>query len=297
MRASVIALVLASFCFSAVAQDFPGGHVYGGYSYLNIDTNGLSSRQNANGWEAGGTFNINYWLGIEGSGAGYYKTYSLGPYYGTVNVHDYSFGLGPRFNYRGFRSTTVFAHALLGGDTLTGNDSGLSASQTGFATILGGGVERSIHRSPWALRLSADYVVSHHDILGPQSYTQNNFRATVGIKYSFGGLREQGPMNLTRQAPKEPKEKDTSKCVGTQDVPALGITGCAFQGGFLVVTTRSGGAAANAGIQVGDLISEIDGRAVQSALEIAVATAEKSAVTIVYVIQGKWTAERQIRIR
>jgi hypothetical protein len=32
----------------AIAQDYPKAEVYGGYSYINIDTNGLSSRQNAN---------------------------------------------------------------------------------------------------------------------------------------------------------------------------------------------------------------------------------------------------------
>ena len=181
MRISVIALVLACFCFSTVAQD---GHLYSRYSYLNIETNGLSSRQNANGWEAGGIFNINYWLGIEGNGTGYGKAYSLGSNDGSVKVHDNSFGLGPRFNYRAFSSTTVFAHLLIGGDTLSGSYAGLSASQTGFATIFGGGVERSIGRSPWALRASADYAVTHHNMFAPQSYTQNNFRAAIGIKYS-----------------------------------------------------------------------------------------------------------------
>lgn len=294
MRVSVIALLLAFSCFPAVAQDFPGGQVFGGYSYLNFDTNGLTSRQNANGWETGGILHINYWLAIEASGAGYYKAYSLGPDYGNVNVHDYSFGLGPRFNYRGFSSTTIFARVLIGGDTLTGSYSGLSASQTGFATIVGGGVERNIGRSPWALRVSADYAVSHHDILGPQSYTQNNFRATIGISYSFGGFRERGPVNLTRQST---KLKEDSNCVGTQDVPALGITGCVSQGGFLVESIRAREAAANAGIQPGDLITDIDGRPVQSATEISVAIGEHSAVKVVFVIQQKWTTERQVTIR
>jgi hypothetical protein len=188
MRISVIALVLACFCFSTVAQD---GHLYSRYSYLNIETNGLSSRQNANGWETGVIFNINYWLGVESNAAGYCKTYSFGSNYGSVKVLDNSFGLGPRFNYRGFPLTTVFAHLLIGGDTLSGRYVGLLASQTGFATIFGGGVERSIGRSPWALRASADYAVTHHDIFAPQSYTQNNFRAAIGIKYS-------SPISLTK---------------------------------------------------------------------------------------------------
>ena len=40
-------------------REFDRAEVFAGYSYLKIDTNGLSSRQNSSGWEAGvtGAFN------------------------------------------------------------------------------------------------------------------------------------------------------------------------------------------------------------------------------------------------
>jgi hypothetical protein len=77
----------------AIAQDYPKAEVYGGYSYINIDTNGLSSRQNANGWEASVSGNFNKWLAVEADVSGYYKTYSVNVQgFGILNVKvtDYS---------------------------------------------------------------------------------------------------------------------------------------------------------------------------------------------------------------
>ena len=57
--------------------DQPRADLYGGYSYVNIDTNGLTSRQNANGWEASVSGNFNKWFAVEGDVRGYYKSYSI----------------------------------------------------------------------------------------------------------------------------------------------------------------------------------------------------------------------------
>jgi hypothetical protein len=67
--------VFLLFCVLAsvgLGQDFPKAEVYGGYSYVNIDTNGLTSRQNANGWEAAVSGNFNKWFAVEGDVSGYY---------------------------------------------------------------------------------------------------------------------------------------------------------------------------------------------------------------------------------
>jgi len=53
------------------AQDYPKAEVYGDYSYVNIDTNGLSSRQSANGWEASVSGAFNKWFAVEGDVGGY----------------------------------------------------------------------------------------------------------------------------------------------------------------------------------------------------------------------------------
>jgi len=138
----VIAVIL--FGGTAVGQDYYRGEIFAGYSYLNIDTNGLTSRQSLNGWEAAFTGNANKWVGVEGDVSGYYKTY-LG-----VKVTDYAFAGGPRINFG-----PAFVHTLFGMDSLTGSALGLSASQNSFAGVLGGGVEYPTTKR-LALRVSVD---------------------------------------------------------------------------------------------------------------------------------------------
>src|SRR6266852_3972493 len=150
-------LICASLlvCFIAsglcLAQD-SRADVFGGYSYLNLDTNGLSSRQNANGWEASVSGNFNKWFAAEADVSGYYKNYDvLGV---NVAVRDYSYVAGPRINFK-----PMFVHALVGGDHLTGGALGLSAAQDSPAGGFGGGVQGRVSRR-FSFRASADYVFS-----------------------------------------------------------------------------------------------------------------------------------------
>ncbi len=175
-------LFVSGFAFGQDSR----GDLFGGYSYLNIDTNGLTSRQNANGWEASVSGNFNRWFAVEGSVSGYYKNYSvnlenLGLGTLDVKVTDYSYAAGPRINLR-----PIFIHALFGGDHLTGSAAGFSQSQDGLAGLAGGGVQWKVS-GPWSVRASGDYVFTRHNIFGGPSVTQNNVRASVGIVYSFGG--------------------------------------------------------------------------------------------------------------
>ena len=218
---------LLCFCNSIVAQNLPRVDVFGGYSYLNIDTNNLTSRQSANGWEASVSGDVNKWLAIEGDFAGYYKSYAvnfdfISPGTGTVNanVRDYSYLGGPRLNYR-----PLFIHALFGGDHLTGSSQGLSGSQDSFAAAFGGGLEWKV-APRWAVRASGDYVLTHHNIFGPpgQTFTQNNFRASVGIVYIFGGHRE--------AAPRADQPMAGPQCEGSSEAAALGAVGCSVDYGF-----------------------------------------------------------------
>jgi hypothetical protein len=204
VKGIVIALVMLS-CASAIwSQDIPRAEVFGGYSYLNADTNNLAkpSRQSANGWDVSAAGNLNRWFAVEGDFSGYYKTYpvdtaAFGFDLGIINlkVHDYGFVGGPRFNFR-----PLFFHALVGVDHLTGSvnipsvGSG-SASQDGFAGIFGGGIEWKVS-SRWGIRGSADYVLTRHNILNlipgvsGSVLTQNNFRASAGVVFFLGGIAE-----------------------------------------------------------------------------------------------------------
>ena len=162
------------------------GNVFFGYAYLNIDTNDLTQRQNANGWEAAVALG-NKWIAGEADFGAYYKSYVVPSgvvpdTIGAVNVavHDYSFAGGPRVNLG-----PTFFHVLLGADRLTGSALGFSASQTGFLTAFGGGVQSRAFAGHWAARASADYALSHHNIFGGPSFTQDNFRVSGGIVYLF----------------------------------------------------------------------------------------------------------------
>jgi len=139
--------------------------IFGGYSYLNIDGNGVFNRQNLNGWEGSATFNVAKSFGVEGDASGYYKGNFL--FFGSAR--DYLFLGGSRVSYRRF-----YVHALFGADALFIG----SQEDTAFASAFGGGIQIPV-RAKLSMRLGADYLLTHHNI------TQNDLRASVGIVYSF----------------------------------------------------------------------------------------------------------------
>jgi hypothetical protein len=258
VRNSLLGLLCVALSSMCLSQEFPKADVFGGYSYLNIDTNGLTSRQSANGWEAAASGNFNRWFAVEFDVSGYYKTYSI-PTIADVKVRDYSYVGGPRLNFRPF-----FVHALLGGDHLSGSAMGYSASQDGLAGAFGGGVQQKVS-GPWSVRVSADYVFSRHNIFGGPSYTQNNFRAGVGIAYSFGSrsTRDHAASHKASSAPEHP---------ASMSIPSLGImVAPRNEGGAEIVDIASGSVAELANLHVGEVITSVDGKAVNSPMELAAA--------------------------
>jgi len=249
---------------------------------LNIDTNGLTSRQSANGWEAAVSGNFNKWFAVEGDVSGYYKTYSVNLEalnLGTVNVKvtDYSYAGGPRINLR-----PIFVHALFGGDHLTGSALGFSESQDGLAGLVGGGVQWKVS-GPWSVRASADYAFTRHNIFGGPSVTQNNIRASVGIVYCFGG---------TERAPKTPRHSAPRNSGAGMLISSLGITAAVGSNpGAEITDEEPNGVAALAGIRVGDVINAVDGKPVSTPMELAAGLAGRPAgdkVRIGFLIRGQW---------
>lgn len=285
--------LMVGLCGFAHAQDVPRVEVFGGYSYVNADTNGLTSRQSANGWEASISGNIDRWFAVEGDFSGYYKTYgldlaSLGLGTVNVNVRDFGFMGGPRVNFR-----PVFVHALVGVDDLTGDALGLSASQDSFAAAFGGGVQQKV-APRWAVRASADYVLTHHNIfkviepLAPTA-TQNNFRVSVGIVFTFGGTHEVVSRTVRRKA--------GSASVG--EAALLGVFGNASDNGFAVTSVRAGSAAAQAGIEPGDIVTAIDARPVHTSgdIESAIATSQTGTIRVSFLVKGAWLTEKDVKVR
>jgi opacity protein-like surface antigen len=291
---AILAIVLG-LCgsTSTFGQDVPRVDVFGGYSYLSADTNGLtSSRQNANGWEASVSGNFNRWLAVEGDFSGYYKTYhfnvtGFGLGIQNVNVNDFALIGGPHVNIR-----PAFFHALVGFDSLTGSAGGPSASQNSFAVALGGGVQ--IRVAPrWAVRGSADYILTRHNLtfIPGSSFTQNNFRVSAGVVFSFGGARE-NRSHVSGPSPRPPAS-------GSEEAVLLGITGYTRDGSVAVTAVRPSSPAAGAGIEAGDVIMMIDGQPVHSIrdLETAAGTSTTGTVRVSYFKSGVLQTETNVKVR
>jgi len=279
--ASVCCIVFSALVY---AQD-SRADLFGGYSYVNIDTNGLTSRQSANGWEASISGNFNKWFAVEGSVSGYYKNYSVSlsstlpfctffacPATATIRVTDYSYAGGPRINFG-----PVFIHALFGGDHLTGTatatgvSGSLSESQDGAAGAAGGGVQWRVS-GPWSVRASVDYAFSRHNIFGGPSYTQNNYRAGAGIVYSFGTRHPaEKPVKPTgsNPVPSSPRAPAAHATTGGTMIDALGVTvTLGRSSGAEIVTETPNGVAALAGLRPGDVINSVDGKPVRAPAEL-----------------------------
>jgi hypothetical protein len=304
--AVVFCLAVSGISFSQDSR----ADVYGGYSYVNIDTNGISSRQSANGWEAAVSGNFNKWFAVEGDVSGYYKTYTS-IYCGnsftcgdtaTVKVTDYSYAGGPRINFK-----PVFIHALFGGDHLTGTvtatgiSGSVSESQDGMAGLAGGGVKWKVS-GPWSVRASADYVFTRHNIFGGPSFTQNNFRAGVGIVYSFGARRESERAvrvpepSAPPPSPRTTEPGPTPRANGAgMKIDALGVmVTMGRSSGAEITSVAPNGVALMAGLHPGDVINAVDGKPVKTPMEVAAELANRPAgdkVRLGYLIQGQWQAE------
>lgn len=283
MRTRLTALLFLC-CVHLFAQDTPRAVVFGGYSYLNAEITQGIDRQGVNGWEAAFSVNANRWLAGEGDFSGYYKNLSadLGGL-GTVSarITDYSFFGGPRINFR-----PVFVHALIGADHLTGSSSGISLSQDSLAIAAGGGIEWPISHH-LGVRASGDYIFTRHNILVTSGQTQNNFRASVGIVYFFGG---QGAAKTTSAAPLR----------DAIEISALGVQArLAPGGGAAIVGVDLQSPANMAGLTPGDIIDSIDGTVVRSPQEAAAALAGHGPgnVRIGFMAHGMAQAEVTVTLR
>ena len=244
--------------------------LFAGYSYLNVDTKGLSSRQSLNGWEASISGNFNKQFAVETDVSGFYKNYS------NVALQDYSFASGPRINFK-----PLFIHALVGG--VYQSASGVSNSQFGLAGGFGGGVQWRFSREI-SFRTSADYVFTRFNVSNGSSVTQNNVRASVGIVYSFGGTER------ARAAPQATPR-------GTL-IPVLGITAVAGGGQGAEITDEApNGVAALSGLHPGDVIDAVDGKPVKTPNELAAELSSRAVgdkVRLGYLRRGLWQLESVI---
>jgi hypothetical protein len=284
MRRFLVLLCLtASLAF---AQDVPRAEMFVGYSFASIDTNGLTTRQSVpTGINLSFVGNANQWIGAETNTAAYYKNIS------GIELYDYSLLFGPRVHYQ-----WAFFHFLFGMDDLVGKSDGVKASQGSPVGAIGGGGTLKLSRY-FSLEATADYILSHHNIVGGPGIDQNNFRASVGIVFTFGHAgvsaeRSPAPAPQPVHIPTVPTE------AAGMSIAALGMTVTLAQDrGAQITDITPNGAAALAGLHLGDVINAVDGQQIKTPMELSMALSGKTAggkVHLGYMIRGQWQAETEI---
>jgi opacity protein-like surface antigen len=189
-----VGILIMGLCVAAAAADEPRVEVFGGISYLHIDTMGLNNlglKANYAGWDTEFQVNLNKVLGL---------TADIGGNYGrlvpdTPTRHTYTYVFGPTFSVRR-EHATIFAHTLFGEnstDIITAAGTGTSNSETAFAMAFGAGLDIKVSRV-FAIRLGQlDWLYTRHNLSlvtveGLQLKDhQNNIRYAGGVVFNFGG--------------------------------------------------------------------------------------------------------------
>jgi len=178
-----------------------GGNIFFGYSYdhatvatpaLLPDAGGVvaSGSTGLNGWNASAEMKFLPLIGLVADASGHYGSQNVtdacGFVFGCVPIpdqmtaHMYNILVGPQLSFTLGR-VRPFAHALFGAGHLSENTKArpFSASDTGFAYALGGGIDYKL-AGPLRWRVQGDFL--QNQFFGS---SQNNFRFSTGPVLHF----------------------------------------------------------------------------------------------------------------
>lgn len=165
-----LGVLSAFFLFSGRAQAQDKVEIYGGYSYMRFNPNGVSST-NLNGWEASGQYKLAPWIGAVADFGGEYGTVA-----GVGSSSVYTFLFGPQVSFPA--RVSPFAHFLVGAGHFEFGHGG--PSDSGFASALGVGIDARLRRGiSWRI-IQGDWL--HTSFFGDG---QNNARVSTGIVVRF----------------------------------------------------------------------------------------------------------------
>jgi hypothetical protein len=154
-------LLLVLWCTFSIPAAGQKAEVFGGYQFTH-----LQPAFNANGWNVAVTGNFKHVLGITGDFSGAYED----------RVNAYTYTVGPVFSAR-LPVVQPFVHALFGGMTLSGN----GGSDSGFAMLLGGGLDAGLRRGIGIRVLQADWISTRFS----GNTFNRNVRVSAGIVVKF----------------------------------------------------------------------------------------------------------------
>jgi opacity protein-like surface antigen len=189
----VIVFAIAAFASVARAQ-VPSGNIFVGYSYSRADAGLIPTNQGGeglsfNGWEGAVEGKFLPWIGIVADVGGLYGPWSRSIAVtcpislpscavSSVSARVHTVLFGPRVSIS-VGKFTPFVHALVGVGHVSKASNSFSASDTSFATAIGGGLDYKLIKG-LAWRVQGDALSTHLF-----NNSQNNFRFSTGIVFRF----------------------------------------------------------------------------------------------------------------
>ncbi len=329
----ILAILCLCFALATVvsAQSYPRAEVFGGYSYLRVDTQGVSGASldaecnlllgagtcppgtfgvhpALHGWNASAQVNVNRRFGVKADMSGHYGTpvtlsadaiaffNSLGISGLPPKANSFSYLFGPVVSQRLSRYT-VFGHALVGANR-AGVNVHIKVNQVQIPAV-------TVSNTAIAMAFGGgvDVNISPHFALRGQAdylYTRHDFSTVLpgiathqnNVRASAGIVYRFGGTTDVGSAPRQ-----TIPSVG-MNIPALGIT--VSQGrnhGAEITAVVPGSVAALASLHAGDVVNSIGGKPVATPSELAAELANHAPgdqIKIGYMIRGQWQAETTI---
>ncbi len=172
-----LAVILAPGFAAAQVAVAPRWEVFGGYSYLRLDspTFGFANYSNMNGWNAAGSVNLTLkWS----------ATLDLSGHYGS-QLSDLNYLLGPQYTFRRDKSR-FFVHGLVGKgqnrvDITVGTQTHFES--VGRAYAGGGGFDWD-----WSPRITFRVLQADYFNTSTFGKTQNDIRVSTGVVFHFGHI-------------------------------------------------------------------------------------------------------------
>ena len=169
----IIMACAASFSF-AQSNDYNKVDVYAGFSHARVDFGG--DFEGFNGVEGAVTGNISRYVGLKGDYAFHFKSFDAAPFEVKAKTHTLVGGLQFKDNSKETK-IKPFGH-VMAGFTAARVSGFVSDSETGFAGVIGGGVDIKISPRVDFRAIQLDYNPTR---LGGE--TQHNFRVGIGLVF------------------------------------------------------------------------------------------------------------------
>jgi hypothetical protein len=183
-------MVIAFLAFGgvvALAQETaptPAAEVGMNFSFLNIRPGTGAASFNAPGGSGTFVYNFNNYLGAVGDLGGYHNTNDF-----NFNPTTFTYLFGPRLSIRKSRAIP-YVQTLFGGarqwtsffDPILGP----ATAQNGFAAAFGGGLDIRVKDHLIVKPFQMEYLLTKVANPWSTATSQNNFRYTAGITFTFG---------------------------------------------------------------------------------------------------------------